>query len=203
MLKIVGAGLSRTGTYSLHLALQQLGFDSLHFDEQRLNDVLDGSNTLPDFHCYDDVDAVTDVPTAFFYQELLAAYPGSRAILTVRDPESWWRSINRHFSFYAVSEESRLKHRLGTLLHIPALTEDPYHRFRRTLRNLVYGSPKPREFLYKKKFAEHNALVRATVAADRLLEIDICGGQGWEVLCPFLGVAIPNTPFPHAHVSEA
>src|SRR5206468_1738050 len=80
VMKILGVGLSRTGTMSLTLALRQLGFRAMHYDRVRLNDVLDGSNTKPDFRRYDDVDAVTDIPSAYFYRELLEAYPESRAI---------------------------------------------------------------------------------------------------------------------------
>lgn len=61
-MKILGVGLSRTGTYSLAVALRQLGFNTLHYDRERLNDILDGTNPKPDFLRYDDVDAVADVP---------------------------------------------------------------------------------------------------------------------------------------------
>jgi hypothetical protein len=199
MLKIIGAGLGRTGTRSLHDALTILGYRCLHFDETRLNDVLIGADRMPNFRRYDDVDAVIDLPASWFYRELLEAYPDSKVILTVRDLDDWWRSILAHFSYYQVAEESRMKHRIGRLLNIPGLMEDEYHQFRRRLRNLVYGSPTPKEFLYKKRFVDHNRLVIATVPAERLLVIDICGGDGWEKLCPFLSAPFPNTPFPHVH----
>jgi hypothetical protein len=32
---------------------------------------------------------------------------------------------------------------------------------------------------------------------DKLLILDICGGDGWEKLCPFVGKPIPDIPFPH------
>ena len=72
-MKILGVGLSRTGTMSLTLALRRLGLKAMHYDRVRLNDILDGSNPDPDFHRYDDVDAVTDIPSAYFYRELLEA----------------------------------------------------------------------------------------------------------------------------------
>ena len=97
-MRILGVGLSKTGTTSLHEALQILGYSSLHFDEIRLNDILYGLAKTPDFRRYDDVDAVTDIPSAYFYRELLCAYPQSKAILTLRDPDSWWRSVETHMN---------------------------------------------------------------------------------------------------------
>ena len=202
MLSVIGAGLSRTGTLSLHQALVTLGYESLHFDLKRLQDVLDGASAHPNFRRYDDVDAVTDLPTAFFYRELAEAYPDSKIILTIRDVDDWWQSLLGHFEFYYVAEESRIKHKIGRRLGIRSLQEDPYHVVRRHLRNMVYGSPTPKEFLYKKRFNDHNASVIATIPPDRLLVMDIAGGEGWSKLCAFLDRPFPNVPFPHAHKSE-
>ena len=65
-MKILGVGLSRTGTMSLTIALHKLGFRAIHYDRVRLNDILDGSSRNPDFRRYDDVDAVLDIPSAYF-----------------------------------------------------------------------------------------------------------------------------------------
>ena len=52
----------------------------------------------PDFRRYDDVDAVMDLPAAYFFEDLIAAYPECKCILTIRDSEKWWKSICRHFN---------------------------------------------------------------------------------------------------------
>lgn len=199
MLRVIGAGLSRTGTHSLNAALELLGLKSIHFDTQRLNDVLDGSNLNPDFRRYDDVDAVCDLPVAVFYPELMAAYPECKVVLTVRDVNAWYPSIRDHFRKHPITNETRLKFRLARKLGInhESLRESEIDRFRRHLRHYVYGSTVPREFLFKKRYREHNALVIATVPKERLLVMDITAGDGWEKLCPFLGVDIPDKPFPH------
>lgn len=199
MLKFIGAGLSRTGTLSLSNALEILGFKSIHFDTKRLNDILDGSVQQPSFRRYDDVDAVVDLPAAYFYQELMEAYPGSKVILTIREIEAWWRSVDSHLNKYGVTEEKRIKHRLGERFGFRPWKELSYDSFRRTLRKQAFGSATPREFLYKKKYRQHNDLVLATVPPERLLVLNIAAGEGWEKLCPFVGVAVPDTPFPHAH----
>jgi len=200
--KIIGAGLSRTGTYSLQQALEILGFRCIHFDRHRLNDVLAGRTPNPDFRRYDDVDGVVDLPSAYFYQDLFTAYPGSKVILTVRDTEAWWRSIQHHLNVECpVPASVSFKHHLAQKLGLEGRLwpESEYDVLRRNLRNCVYGSTEAREFLYKKKYAEHNRQVMATIPKDQLLVMDIAAGDGWEKLCPFLEQPVPDCPFPHGH----
>jgi hypothetical protein len=73
-----------------------LGFSSIHYETERLNDVIDGSNTRPDFRRYDDVDAATDLKTAYFYDELLIAYAACRCVPTIRNEDACWQSIRYH-----------------------------------------------------------------------------------------------------------
>jgi hypothetical protein len=195
-MKVLGVGLGRTGSLSLHRAFQLLGFKSIHYDQVRLRDVLDGSNARPDFRRYDDVDAVTDVPTAYFYRELLEAYPECKAVLTVRDVDSWWESSIGHNDRDPVTEPS-LWQRAFALISTAEAARVEKHRFKTQLRNYIYGSAVPREFLYKRKYVEYNERVLAEIPPDRLLVMNIVGGDGWEKLCPFLGMSIPSEPFPH------
>lgn len=201
MLKVIGAGLSRTGTHSLHAALEVLGMRSVHFDEERLNDILDGSEPHPNFRRYDDVDAVVDLPASLFVRELAEAYPEAKVILTVRDPDEWWRGIQRHFELNYVPNERLLRHRLTQKLGIP-YAEAPRKTFRRALRQYAYGSTTASEYLYKKRFDDHNRLVQAVIPPERLLVIDITKGDGWQKICPFLGYDTVTTPFPHLAVAN-
>jgi hypothetical protein len=199
-MKIIGVGLSRTGTRSLAVALGQLGFKALHYDRVGLNDILDGSNPNPDFHRYDHVDAVTDIPSAYFYRELLEAYPEAKAILTVRDVESWWRSVSHHVNVRSpIPEHLDLKYQTQPLGTSPLTDPDAYARFKMLLRNCVYGSATAHEFLWKKKYFDHNESVVQQVPPERLLVMDFTAGDGWEKLCGFLGVKVPDQPFPHVH----
>ena len=70
-MKILGVGLSRTGTKSLTRALEILEFTAIHNDRERLTPIILGVENNPDFRVYDDVDAVTDLPSAYFFRELL------------------------------------------------------------------------------------------------------------------------------------
>lgn len=170
-MQLLGVGLSRTGTNSLADALNQLGYRTIHWAPERLRDVVDGNNQTPDFRRYDDVDAVTDIPAAYFFRELWRAYPDLRFILTWRDPDEWFQSVRAHYA------------------RIP--DPDP------PLQTLVYGSTHVTEFLYKKRFWEHRQAVEALIPPSRLLILDITAGDGWEPLCRFLNRPIPQRPFPH------
>lgn len=209
-MKILGVGLSRTGTSSLHAALQILGFKSLHYDIRRLHDVLNGSNPRPDFRRYDDVDAVVDLPTAYFYDELRAAYPDCKCILTIRDVDAWWRSISRHFNQRyklpppeLIHFRARLKQSMRRFLSKQTDSVLDYNLFVTQLRNYIYGSATAHEFLYRKKYEEHNERVLRAIPPDRLLIMDISAGDEWRKLCSFLGVAVPSAPFPHENKVES
>ena len=168
--KVFGIGLSRTGTTSLTHALVMAGYRSRHYP-----------NPVPllagDFSVGDRFDALTDAPVAVFFREFDQRYPGSRFILTVREAESWARSVRDHFAAAG-----------------PALEGGPQGEIRRR----AYGrSTFDLETFLLAREAHHRA-VRAHFA-DRpgdLLEMDITAGQGWEALCWFLGVPAPAEPFP-------
>lgn len=184
-MRFLGVGLSKTGTTSLHRALQILGFKSIHYDTVRLTRVIFGQNNAPNFRIYDDVDAVSDIPSALFYREFADVYPDLKFILTVRDENDWWVSIRNHLRRFPVRSEA----------------DNP---FKWRLRHYVFGSATPREFLFKKRFRDHNQAVIATVSQDRLLIMNVAAGDGWEALCDFVGRTVPKgTPFPAANRTPA
>jgi hypothetical protein len=185
-MRILGAGLSRTGTLSLAEALECLGFRTLHWCPERLRDVVMGRTETPDFRRYDDVDAVTDLPASLFYRELLDAYPDARCILTRRRDAAWLQSVRRH---YEVSVPEYLTGQ-------PEMLEEA----RRT-QEFAYGSADVVPYLYLKRYREHNEAVMRTVPADRLLVLDV-EEFAWEPLCRFLDVPVPAEPFPHANRSR-
>jgi hypothetical protein len=182
-MQFVCAGLNKTGTTSLSRALTYLGFSVLHYDRERLNPVVHGTTPEPDFRVYDDVDAVLDVPAAFFFEELLAAYPQSKCILTLRDEDAWWQSIRKHFNERDV-------------------TDDPVS-FTWRVRSITYGAPRATEFLYRKRYRQHLDRVRAVVDPERLLELDVTAPDAFVHLARFVGKTIdPSTPFPHANRAD-
>src|SRR5205814_2252017 len=84
--KVFGIGLSRTGTFSLGVALSYLGFKTAHFTH---------GGRLIDSRAIRECDALLDTPIACRYPELLRKYPTARFIYTVRDKASWLDSSER------------------------------------------------------------------------------------------------------------
>lgn len=171
--KIFGIGLSKTGTHTLNQCLEVLGFRSVHYPSPALMNAGRFDEALAGY------DAATDISVSAYFRELDAAYPASKFILTLRDIESWLKSIEDHMA--------RREHELG----------DP-NCPKAVVREIIYGARAFDRPTYANGYWTHVENVRAHFA-DRpgdLLEMDLCGGEGWERLCPFLGVSIPDAPIP-------
>lgn len=185
--KIFGIGMPKTGTSSLHEALTILGFRSLHFahDLTTIAELEGGIYKLSILNHYD---AIMDTPIPAIFAQLDSAWPGSKFILTVRDMESWLSSCQDAF------------------FNAPSEAPSP-NNFRYFYRSLLYGciayNPERFAWVYK----SHMKLVMDHFSSPdkrkQLLVLDIAGGEGWEKLCPFLGVPITNQIFPHANAKSA
>ena len=193
-LSVIGAGFGRTGTMSLKLALEALGLGRCyHMIEVFPNPAAPGlwlqalDGTLGDWEkLFADYGCTTDVPGCMFYRELAEAYPDAKLILTVRDPEAWFRSTQA--TIFAESTNDRLA---GN----PELGE--------MMRKLVFGLFDGRVHDHDHciaAFERWNAEVIAAIPPERLLVYDVA--EGWEPLCRFLGKAVPNTPFPSTNSTE-
>jgi len=175
--RVFGIGLSRTGTTSLDAAFWHLGLTSRHNpDPARM--------LAGDFSPLEGADAATDIAAAAMFRELDAAFPGSRFVLTVREAEGWLASVTRH---------------IGSLPGV--LDGGPSG----DLRRAVYGDARPSAERLLSTYRSH--LIGVTEhfgdQPSDLLVMDITSGQGWESLCPFLGIDRPETPFPRANGAEA
>jgi hypothetical protein len=195
MLDVIGAGFGRTGTLSLKNALERLGHgrchhmqevfaapeSTAHWERAARGENIDWEAIYGDFR------STMDWPGARFWRELLANYPSARVILSTRDPERWYASA--HQSIYQANLVSRASE----------LGYDPLARRRCELVNSIvwdgtfHGRFDDKEYALQ-VFDEHYAAVRRDVPADRLLEYEV--GQGWQPLCDFLGVPVPDEPFP-------
>lgn len=179
-MRVFGVGLSRTGTTSLHRALQILGFRARHYPSLRM---LPGRLWIAEGELRRH-DALTDLPAARFFRQLDARFPGSRFVLTVRDEEAWLASCERYPPF---GPGFRPKRRL------------------RAMRRAVYGTERFDRERFRDAWRAHLAAVREHFRGrgDDLLEMDVTAGEGWETLCPFLGLAVPDAPFPHENPGAA
>jgi hypothetical protein len=196
-LKVIGAGLGRTGTLSLKVALEQLGFARCY----HMTEVLAHPEHIPVWDAaargepvdwealFRGYQATVDWPGCNFYAELLRLYPEARVILTVRDPDRWYDSA-RQTIYY-------VRHAIPAWL-APLLPR--MRRFRPMLDRLIWVGMFHGRFedrLYAiEVFRRHKEQVKRSVPPDRLLVYEV--GEGWGPLCAFLGVPVPEgQPFPH------
>jgi nitrate reductase NapE component len=211
-LRIIGAGLGRTGTLSLHAALERLGYApcehmtncfahperfALWLEAARHKRAGEPIDWRPLFEGYR---ATVDWPGAFFWRELVAAHPEAKVILTVRDPERWYDSTRT--TIYAASEARTATPRARLVSGFIAWLDPRAGRGFRTVQETVWDGTMRGKFLDRDEalqiFDAHNREVQETVPADRLLVFDV--KQGWEPLCAFLGLRAPaGEPFPHVN----
>lgn len=201
-LKVIGAGFGRTGTLSMKAALEKLGYDKCHHmvevlmtDDLTQLDYWDaiGKGEKPDWdQVFDGYQASVDFPSSLYWKELSEAYPDAKVVLTVRDFESWYKSATG--TIYAVGKKQ------------PAWTKliPKPRKIDRMTSNIIWNGKFDSKF-EDKTFAEkiwndHIAEVKASLPADRLLVFEV--KQGWEPLCAFLGLPVPDDPFPRVNDAD-
>ena len=197
-LAVIGSGLSRTGTMSLKAALETLGFKPCYHASEnvkRLSHIrcfyeLACHGKPLDWHrIFKNFRATVDAPTCFYYKELLEAFPEARVVHTVREPDSWYDSS--YTTIYHMADV------------VPGWLRKCSRSFRKVidLMNSYWvgffdGRFEDRAYAID-KFNQYNAEVVQSVPADRPLVFEV--KQGWGSLCAFLGVPVPDVPFPHVN----
>ena len=181
--KVFCIGLPKTGTSSLHDAVQILGLRSVHWphDDATVRQIRHGDYKLT---IMSDCDVVSDTPIPAIFPQLDRAFPGSRFIVTERDRDSWLRS-ERNAPF-------------NQDLPAPGTHRDFY-------RTLLYGVTAFDEERFGWVYDEHVHRVERFFAErpQDLLRIDITKNAGWDPLCSFLGLPVPDVPFPHSNRAGA
>ncbi|KHK91675.1 sulfotransferase family protein [Novosphingobium malaysiense] len=192
-LKIIGAGLGRTGTMSLKLALEHLGFGPCYHMSELLAsarrnlplwlDVVAGKpdwDTIFDGYC-----STTDYPACNYWRELADHFPEAKIILTTRDPDSWFNSVSE--TIFSPD-------------HLASFQAEPVGTFiRGTVTRDFADRIHDRTFMTD-FFARRNEEIIATIPAERLLVLPV--GAGWEPLCNFLGVEVPKGPYPRVNTEK-
>jgi len=191
-LSVIGAGFGRTGTMSLKLALEQLGFGPCyHMSEVFKNPAAPGyweaaadGKPVDWEEVFAGYRSTVDWPSATFYKELADAYPDAKVILTVRDPEAWFTSTQ-------------------ATIFASRIFEDATSDWGRMVLKVV-GDLFDREMSNKAKLIDvynrHNERVQRIIPAERLLVYDL--SEGWDPLCSFLGVPVPDGPMPNTNSTE-
>ncbi|MGA2521644.1 MAG: sulfotransferase family protein [Acidimicrobiales bacterium] len=194
-LRVVGAGLGRTGTHSLKLALEQLlGGPCYHMIEvfgrpeqaEAWHAAAQGRPPAWDAFLAD-YRATVDWPAAAFWRQLHEAFPEAVVVLSTRSsPEAWWKSASDTiFSVLARPVPEGDEGGLAELAMIDAVLSNTF--------TPQWREEKPAMAAYE----AHNAAVRAGVAPGRLVEWQ--PGDGWGPLCAALGLDVPEEPFPHVN----
>ena len=194
MVEVIGAGFGRTGTTSLRRALELVGFGpAYHMKElydrpERLEAWLaarDGSGTAA--AALAGYRAALGWPACAFLDELLAAFPAVKVVLTTRDPGAWYDSAHRTLYRSRFDEAGEPRRPAGEVGRVAEFAEDLIWR------GAFGGRFTDREHALS-VLAAHERRVRESVPAGRLLVFR--AEEGWGPLCAFLGVPVPETPYP-------
>jgi hypothetical protein len=191
-LQLIGAGFGRTGTASLKFALETLGIGRCYHMSEVLADPshielwLRAERGEAVFEqIFDGFSATVDFPACIFWRELMETYPDAKVLLSVRDPERWYRSTQE-----TILSPHFVKHMAG----------GPFGKIGSGLIGRFFdGELHDHDHLIR-RFNEHVESVRSAVPADQLLVYEV--KQGWEPLCEFLDVPVPGEAFPHVNSEE-
>lgn len=196
-LKIVGTGFGRTGTKSLKAALEFLGFgpcyhmSELHDNPAHLvywrEAMVSGETAWESL--FEGYDSCVDWPATYYWRSLVEFYPDAKVLLSVRDAEAWVKSI-----------QATIFPALRSVSNMPPGEQ-------RDRREMTYEIIARRTFDERlddhdhliSVFQRHAEDVQSIVSKDRLLTYDVA--EGWGPLCGFLGVEVPEDPFPFTNTT--
>ncbi|KAH7436295.1 hypothetical protein KP509_05G012000 [Ceratopteris richardii] len=201
-LRVILCGFSRTGTMSLMTALDMLGFPCFHGSHLakpstghlflrafKYGNPKDWNNLL------DGYAAIADFPAVCSYQELMKIYPDAKVILNIRDPDRWYNSFSETIPKNTHGSERNIIFKLLTPLLAHYVQVGFYDKF-------LCSKPQDREICVR-AFQKHISEVIQHVSPANLLIYDIEKEKGWNSLCAFLNVSIPDIPFPRVNERKA
>jgi tetratricopeptide (TPR) repeat protein len=186
--KVFGIGLSKTGTTSLARALELLGLYTAHYCNNVTREILSVDDAVF-------FDALLDTPICASFEMLYFMFPNSKFVYTIRDLDSWVISLTNHY---------QRKHKSNWFDHIKDLMV--------TRGASTFGSRRAQ--VNAALFHHHEDARAAYLAFDnrvrqffkthdqtRILEMNICRGDGWDKLCEFLNREVPSVPFPRENIA--
>ena len=194
-LRLVGAGLGRTGTSSLKIAFEELLGGSCHHMREVMKHRAQvpvwteaARGNMPEWPDFlGDYVAQVDWPGASFWPELVEAFPDALVLLSVRDLDDWYDSAAA--TIFGESDEDS--------------GDDDWAAFSEMWREICRGrfvedlDDRPRVIDAARA---HNEAVVAAVPADRLLVWS--PGDGWAPICNALEVPVPDRPFPRTNTRQ-
>jgi hypothetical protein len=197
-LEVVGAGFGRTGTMSLKLALEKLGFDKCyhmmevmgHPDHPAVWAAAHRGEQVDWDKLFEGYKATVDWPSCNLWREQAAHFPDSKILLSTRDPEHWYASVMNTIypsSMEAAQSDNEMLQRFGQwAIEI--------------IWDKLFGGRLDDKDHCIRVFLEHEKAVVAEAPPERLLVYE--ASQGWQPLCDFLGCDVPDEPFPRVNTTE-
>lgn len=196
-LKIIGAGFGRTGTMTLRDALNHLGFGPCY----HMSEVIQN----PHFASYwaklargEQVDweevfagyrSTVDWPACTYWRELMQQWPQAKVILSVRDPQRWHQSVLN--TIFSDSHVARFE----------GPDADPdFRAMVRRLNQQTFDNRSQEAGHAIAVYQAHNEAVIREVPPGKLLVFN--PAEGWEPLCRFLEVPVPDEAFPRVNSTQ-
>lgn len=208
-LKVIGTGLGRTGTHSLKISLELLGFGKCYHmvelfqQPERLKyfkEAEKGKDVKWD-ELFEGYSSAVDYPVARYYKQITQFYPEAKVIHTLRDPEEWYESATA--TIFWASKPYSLKI-LKLALHLPFSSEArrriPVLLFNRKLSDWEFGKDLKDKTTVIKRYNDHYKEVVSIIPKERLLLFN--PKEGWEPLCRFLNVPVPSEPYPRSNTRK-
>jgi hypothetical protein len=199
-LSVIGSGFGRTGTMSLKIALEKLGLGPCHHMEE----VMEHPEQL-DHWCaaakgepvdwdkvYSGYRSTVDWPGARFWRDLANAYPDAKIIHTTRPAQSWWESYSRTIA--TIMDATRTR---GVNDEIKTIQDMAYA----IVAEQTFGGSHDDKEVVVKAFETHADDLISSIAAERLLVFNV--SEGWQPLCDFLELPVPDEPFPRSNDQDA
>jgi hypothetical protein len=193
-LQVIGSGFGRTGTKSLKAALERLGYGPCH----HMHEVVENPGQVLHWQKLANGGAVdwetvfsgytsqVDWPGAHVWRDLAAAFPAAKVIHTLRPEDKWWASFNKTIGKLMARYEA---------IPLPPHIRDMLAAWNALAGQGTFGGVLDDEQTALAAYRRRTEEVRTALPANRLLVFDVA--QGWGPLCAFLGVDVPDEPFPH------
>ncbi|KAJ5707867.1 P-loop containing nucleoside triphosphate hydrolase protein [Penicillium malachiteum] len=212
-MEVLILGLPRTGTQSLAEALTLLGYGKVYHmkDEfirgdhsfwSRAMDVkyagLGQPVTREDF---DEIfggeyKAMSDYPAAMFPDELIAAYPSAKVILSTRDEDGWVKSMEDTLLHVWNAEKEASQRESETANDSAPVDPRRLARNEMVRKIQAYAWNDHFEAYGRELFREHNEHVCRLMETRNEEFLEYRVAEGWEPLCRLLGKEIPGQAFP-------
>jgi hypothetical protein len=199
-LQLIGPGFGRTGTKSTKDALELLGFAPCHHMYEVFQNPpqvaywqeVAAGNPVDFREVFAGYKAQIDWPGAHVWRELSEVFPHAKVLLTVRPEESWFRSYSR-----TIGKLMRIYKGLDLPPHIRQMADAMAEMVDATTFQGQPGNEEIALAAYRQRISD----VKTAIAPERLLIFDVA--EGWEPLCAFLDLPVPDEPFPHENKRDS